>query len=297
MGLLSAAISTTDHQFKADVGRVLRASRAGVRVADSWRVGDGMTPDVIIADVRGDASGPGGASLDRLRSAYPASALVAVAATADPVRILEAMRAGANEFLDWPTAADLVAERDRSFMGALDRIAQKRQALAGDNRRVRTLAFFGAKGGVGTTTVATNVAVELARASKQPTVLVELKQFVGEAGVYLGVRPRYTLADAIDNLHRLDVPFLRELVVRHKSGLDILSGAEQPDRPSPPEAEAVEHVLRIVQSAYEHVVLDAGVVTSACAETAACHADTLYLVVTADVPCIRNTQRVVDRLT
>jgi Flp pilus assembly CpaE family ATPase len=84
----------------------------------------------------------------------------------------------------------------------------------------------------GTTTVAVNCAVELARLTKRPTAIVDLKPCLGEVALFLGVRPRFTLLDAIENLHRLDREFLRELMARHKSELDILAGSEQFDRPN-----------------------------------------------------------------
>ena len=59
---------------------------------------------------------------------------------------------------------------------------------------------IGAKGGAGTTTVAVNCAVEIARLTKQSTVILDLKPGLGEVGLFLGVRPRYTVLDALDNL-------------------------------------------------------------------------------------------------
>ncbi len=57
-----------------------------------------------------------------------------------------------------------------------------------------------------------NCAVELARLSNQRTLIVDLKPGLGEVGLFLGVRSRYTLVDALDNMNRLDAEFLRELV-------------------------------------------------------------------------------------
>src|SRR5262249_58114636 len=104
----------------------------------------------------------------------------------------------------------------------------RRESAAGAKPSA-TLVFFGAKGGAGTTTTAVNCAVELARLSKRATVIVDLKPGLGEVALFLGVRPRYSVLDAIDNLHRLDREFLRELVMKHKSGLEILAGSDQFD--------------------------------------------------------------------
>src|SRR4029450_12543377 len=121
-----------------------------------------------------------------------------------------------------------------------------------------TYVFLGAKGGCGTTTVAVNSAVELARLSKRPTGIIDMKACLGEVALFLGVRPRFTLLDALENLHRLDKDFLKELAAKHKSGLDILAGSEQFDRPNAQDAGAIEELLRVLTRMYDFIVIDAG---------------------------------------
>ena len=136
---------------------------------------------------------------------------------------------------------------EESFHGAVRRTAARREAAtAGAKPPCVTHVFLGAKGGAGTTTVAVNCGVELARLTKRPTVIVDLKTCLGEVALFLGVRPRFTVLDAIENLHRLDKDFLKELVAKHKSGLDILAGSEQFDRPNAQDAGAIEELLRVL---------------------------------------------------
>jgi pilus assembly protein CpaE len=186
---------------------------------------------------------------------------------------------------------------EESFHGAVRRLAARRDATsAGGKQPCVTHAFLGAKGGAGTTTVAVNCAVELARLSKRPTIIVDLKPCLGEVALFLGVRPRFTLLDAIENLHRLDKDFLRELVSKHKSGLDILAGSDQFDRPGGQDAGAVEELLRVLARMYEHIVIDTGNMINACSVAALYAAETVFLVTNPDVPSIRNSQRLVDRV-
>jgi len=204
------------------------------------------------------------------------------------------MRAGANEFLTWTTGADHAL--DDAFRAALKRTAEKAKATRDGSRTSVTLSFFGAKGGAGTTTLAVNSAIEIARVTKRPTLIIDLHQFLGEVALFLGVRPRFTLIDAIDNLHRVDAEFLRELVVKHKSGLEILAGGDQVDRPGVGDIGAIEHLLQTLSRSYDFIIIDAGPVTSPLAEVAVSIADTIYLVANPDVASIRNTHRVVDRI-
>jgi pilus assembly protein CpaE len=184
-----------------------------------------------------------------------------------------------------------------SFTGAVRRTATRREAASASAKPpCVTHALLGAKGGAGTTTVAVNCGVELARLTKRPTIVVDLKSCLGEVALFLGVRPRFTVLDAIENLHRLDKDFLKELVAKHKSGLDILAGSEQFDRPNAQDAGALEELLRVLTRAYDYVVIDAGNVINACVAAALYAADTIFLVTNPDVPSIRNAQKLLERV-
>jgi pilus assembly protein CpaE len=293
MAQISAAIATTDVDFRGHITKVLRTSGLPISVVDEKHVANGTAPDLAVVDIRsGTASACG--VLEQCRSAWPSAAIFAIATTAHSDQILEAMRAGANEFLAWSGPGDPASHQ--AFLAALRRAVEKTRANRDGSRSGVTLSFFGAKGGTGTTTLAVNSAIEIARITKRPTLIVDLHQFIGEVALFLGVRPRYSLIDAIDNLHRADQEFLRELVVKHKSGLDILAGGDQADRPGSQDVPAVEQLLQLFSRIYDFIVVDAGSITNPCAEVAVCTADTIYLVANPDVASIRNAHRVADRI-
>jgi pilus assembly protein CpaE len=297
MAQLAASIISYDEEFKRRVSTLLRAGGVPVAIVEG-RAGAEGAPDVVVIDIRADASS-GMAAIERLRASQPSVAIFAIASAADPNLILQAMRAGANEFFPWTAGASAQDAKgmEESFHGAVRRTAARRDAVgAGGRHPSVTHSFLGAKGGAGTTTVAVNCAVELARLTKRPTVIVDLKPCLGEVALFLGVRPRFTVLDAIENLHRLDKDFLKELVVKHKSGLDILAGSEQFDRPGAADASAIEELLRVLARGYDHVVIDVGNTINACAVAALYAAETVFLVTNPDVPSIRNAQRLVDRV-
>ena len=297
MAQLTAQVISFDDQFKQQVARLLRACGVPVGIIEA-RTAEAIGPDLVVVDIRADASS-GLAAIERLRAGSANLAIFAVAAAAEPDLILQAMRAGANEFFPWTGGEPTQASRamEESFHGAVRRTAARRDAAsAGAKPPCVTHVFLGAKGGAGTTTVAVNSAIQLARLTKRSTIVVDLKNCLGEVALFLGVRPRFTVIDAIENLHRLDKNFLGELVAKHKSGLDILAGAEQFDRPNAQDAGAVEELLRVLSKTYDHLVVDAGNVINACVAAALYAADTIFLVANPDVPSIRNAQRLVDRV-
>jgi pilus assembly protein CpaE len=144
--------------------------------------------------------------------------------------------------------------------------------------------------------MAVNCAVELARLTKRQTVIVDLKPGFGEVALFLGVRPRFTLLDAIENLHRLDKDFLHELCAKHKSGLDMLAGSEQFERPGSQDSGAIEELFRVLGKSYDYTVIDAGNHINSCSVAALYAADTIFVVTNPDVPSVRNAQRLVDRV-
>jgi len=290
MAQLAAIVVTQDEEFRRRLGTLLRSGGVPIGIIEDQRAQPLATvPDLALVDIRGDAAS-GMAAIERLRGSFPNAAIFAMAGTTDPELILQAMRAGANEFFIWPPA-------EESFHGAVRRTAARRESTQASARPPSsTLVFFGAKGGAGTTTVAVNCAVELARLTKRQAIIVDLKTCLGEVALFLGVRPRYTVLDAIENLHRLDRDFLKELVVRHKSGLEILAASEQFDRPNAQDAGAVEELFRVLSRSHDYVVVDAGNSINSCSLAALYAADSIFLVTNPDVPSVRNAQRLVERV-
>jgi pilus assembly protein CpaE len=296
MAQLTAAIVSHDDEFKRQIARMLRACGVPIGIIEGRTGADGSVPDVAVVDIRADV--PSGLSaIERLRASSVSMAVFAIAVNAEPDLILQAMRAGANEFFPWnPGAQGTSRSIEESFHGAVRRTAARREAAhAGTRQPCVSHVFLGAKGGSGTTTVSVNCAVEMSRLTKRPTIILDLKPCLGEVALFLGVRPRFTVLDAIENLHRLDKDFFKELVSKHKSGLDILAGSDHFDRPNAQDAGALEELLRVLSRMYDNIVIDAGSLINSFVVATLYTADTVFLVTNPDVPSIRNAQRLVDR--
>lgn len=158
------------------------------------------------------------------------------------------------------------------------------------------ITFLGTKGGTGTTTMAVNCAAYVKRVSAQSTLLVDVKQGPGDVAVFLGLRPRYSLVDIIDQLAWNDPPVATRFVAEHDCGLHVLAASESFGRPNARDAEGIEQVLRTVSDRYEHVVVDAGTTLTTSAVAALALSDVVMLVANPDVPCLRNLQRLSDAL-
>jgi len=288
MARLTGSLYTADDSLRADLATMLRSTAVQVSLGDDRSSRAGAAPDILMIDGCADRDGSL-QTVERLRAAYPAAAIFYIAEEANPDLILRAMRAGANEFFAWPPSRSALDE-------ALQRTAARRAQSSADGSESTTLTFFGAKGGAGTTTLAVNCGVDIARLKKRPTLIVDLKPGLGEVSLFLGVRSRYTLLDALDNIHRLDSEFMRELVVKHKSGLEILAGSDLFDRPGASDNGSLEELFRVLGRQYEYIIIDAGSQMSSVAVASLYTADTICLVASPDVPSVRNAQRLLDRI-
>ena len=238
-------------------------------------------PDVVVVDLRDQSHVPSALAL--LRRLHPATGIVIVASL-DPVLMLEAMRAGVTECITEPlNRADLEA--------AIGRVVSQRPL---GMKAGQVFAFLGAKGGVGTTTVAVNVAASLAQIVPNEALLIDLHLSNGDASIFLGAEPRFSVADALDNTHRLDEAFFRTLVVRTKSGADLLASSARAPA-GPVDIRRVRNLLEFAASHYRFVVLDVPRSEAAIVEALE-SAARIVIVANQELATVRNTSRIITGL-
>lgn len=122
--------------------------------------------------------------------------------------------------------------------------------------RGQIISVVSPKGGVGKTTVATNVAVGLARTQSHPTVLVDLDVQFGDVGTALALAPRHTLADAVRGPAASDAMVLKTVLTQHKTGLYVICGSETPAAADAVTADDVARLLRTLAEEFRYVVVD-----------------------------------------
>jgi pilus assembly protein CpaE len=196
------------------------------------------------------------------------------------------MRAGAREFLTEPIAAATITE-------AFVRASTRRQTVLPDRAAGKLLVFQGAKGGAGVTTLAINFAVALTKESAGDVVLVDMHPQLGEVALGLGIVPRFSIADALENSGRLDADFLSTLLMRHETGLMVLASSDVYGTHRSLER-GTEKLLRILRDEFAFVVVDAGSCSGNIPDALFEMADTIYLVTEVNLPALRNARRLIS---
>ena len=240
-------------------------------------------PDICLVDFDKDRRAAAMIA-ERIHTALPETAVFAVSAQTQPEVILEAMRSGCGEYLVKPI------DREQ-LIKAVARIGSRRRDKQ-EQSRGQVLAFMGAKGGCGTTTLVTQFGALLSSSLSRNTLLLDLHADFGDAALYLKLtKTGFHLFDLLENTERLDEDFLQSFIMKHSSGLRLIPAPEgsvaHRDLPSG----SVSHTLGFLRQRYDFVLAD--LPPSLNAENLALinDCDQLYLITVAEVSAIRNVVR------
>ena len=217
--------------------------------------------------------------------------IIAVGSGLDAPLLLRAMRAGCTEYLSKPVKVD-------ELQAALARFRESMMAAPNSQHSAgRVIAFFGAKGGVGTTTLAVHLATYLVRHHQKKILLVDHKHQLGHVALYLGLKDtRYHFDELLRNVDRLDVELLNGFVIRHESGLDVIASPETATSHHESKRDELERVMDFLRREYDFILIDSFVGYQDSKLSIINQADEIYLVSTPDVASLRDLARLVESM-
>jgi pilus assembly protein CpaE len=246
-----------------------------------------VRPDVVLIEVT-KLREPLEDIVGRIRATGAQPAVFALHLEADPAAILNALRAGASEYLYPPLEGPLKS--------ALERLGQNRER-ARDTRKQngRAVGFLSVKGGCGATTVACHVAVELPRQTRSKALLADLDMQSGLVSFLAKSKTPYSIADAANNLQRLDPSYWRALVSNGIPNLEIIGA---PSMPSAKELspQQLKQVMAFARNQYSWTVVDLGRNLTAATLAVMEVLDETYLVTTHEVPALHQAKQVIHVL-
>lgn len=277
-----------------------RTAMASVVIATDGYCTDPASPEVqALAEARPEVIVIGIAmsgepligTLRTVKAAVPEAKLFVGLDNKEPQVLIEAMRAGAGEFLEVPLAVpDLEA--------ALTRYAHEQRPSEPAQTMGRLYSVIAGKLSSGATTVAINVANTIAATTESPTLLVDLDMPLGDAAAYLNLRPQYTVQDALGAASRLDPTLLENFTVKVKnSTLNVLGGFREYTARSAVTSAALDVLLRVSRQAYSHTVLDlSGSIDADQSVVVARQSAEILIVLTPDLPAIWRTEKLLTFL-
>jgi len=242
--------------------------------------------DVILVDIPVDNSAMALRAVELIHQELPDSAVFAIGSMQQPQLIVSAMRAGAREFIERPTTTTDLLE-------AFVRLTTAQRKVKREGSRGKVFTVVNAKGGVGATTVAVNIALALQSAHNN-VALIDLA-LLGHAALHLNLKPLFTISDAIRNLHRLDSSLLESFMTRSSDGLQLLAGVSTPGVVEPSTAEFAR-LFDMLVNHYRYVVVDASSRLDGATRLVCNLSETVLLVGHTDVASLWSAARVLQFL-
>lgn len=296
---LRAAIVSTDPDVRALVRQAARGTEGPLGAPleidlPFTHIGDEQLrllrthdPQVVFLDVELDPV-LGLKFAQFLADQSPERRVIATGPMLPPEQLLAAMRAGVSEYLPKPVTAEALAG---AVEAAVRRLRWSPEGGAQAQQPGKLFAIFSPKGGSGSTTVATNLAIHLHRLTGKRTLLVDLDLELGEIALQLGVEPRFSFIDMVRNFHRMDAELLASYIEHHDSGVHLLSAPYHPDRAEVVTGDQITRILQFLKRNYEYVIVDTSKSFSPATLATFSQADRVYLVTVVDLPSLRNITR------
>jgi pilus assembly protein CpaE len=224
----------------------------------------------------------------RIRSAAAQPAVFVLNAEASPDLILEALRAGANEYL-YPPLADTLRD-------ALQKLSAARSKGGADISGAlgKIFGFLSVRGGCGATTFAVHVAIGIARQMKQPMLLADCDFDAGLLRFLMKSKSTYSVRDALDNLRRMDSSLWKALVSSPADNLDLITAPDEVAAKRHPGREEMTHLMRFIRSTYPLSIVDFGRSISPAALDSLPELEALYLITTPDLMSLESAGRAIQ---
>jgi pilus assembly protein CpaE len=242
-----------------------------------------LRPSAVVINL-GHMGEPALKLVQRMVTECPSTAVICASRDSSPDLILHSLRAGARDFIRLPINDDelnTVVERTVEFAT---------QHTEEPKTRGKAIAVFSSKGGCGCSLIATNLAL----LQTSPTVVVDLNLQSGDLELMLGVKPKFSLADVVENRDRLDDALLASYLTHHSPNVSLLAAPIKAESAEDIEPKHIYEVMELLRQRYETVIVDTPHSFDAVTISALDHADQILVVLTLEIHAIRSTRRALE---
>ena len=285
-------------QFEPDfeVTGMARTGKEGVQLAKEQK------PNVILMDINmPDMDGIQATQI--ITKEVPSAQIIIVSVQSDTDYLRRAMLAGARDFLAKPPPADELVNTIRR-LGQASQETEQRAAAApamaastGGGRRGgvqgKVISVYSPKGGVGCTSIATNLAVAL-HSDEAKVVVVDGNTQFGDVGVFFNLQGKTSLANVVEHADEMDADFVQSVLVAHASGVKVLLGPPTPEDAELVTAPQLKKTLDGLRDHFAWVIVDTAAVLREIELSIFDASDRIILVATPDIPALANCKKFFD---
>ena len=204
----------------------------------------------------------------------------------------KAMSDGARDYIVKPAAADVYID---TILDLYDKDLKRREVLYGrkqheEDMKPKIVSIFSTKGGVGKSTIATNIATALAQKTEERVALVDLDLQFGDVSVMLNLYPERTVMELVKDIQSLDKELLEDYMMLHNSGVRVLPAPSRPEYAEFVTGGNIQRILRTLKESYKYIVVDMAPAFDDVNLAALDLSDSIMLLTTLDLPTIKNVK-------
>jgi len=228
--------------------------------------------------------------LTRAALSFPSMTTFFTAHSGSPELLLESMRAGAREFLVRPLDRHELAAAVRRFLSS--------KAIQGlvPQRSGKVISVYGVKGGLGATTIATNLAVNFSAKLAKAVVVMDANFQTGSVAIFLDIQPKLSLTDLLRDIDQIDPQSLKRVLPKHPSGVYFLPPPKANNGVYKVSPADLTKMFALLRQEYDYIIVDLDRYVDETTALFLDETDLLLLVVNLDVPSLVNTNRTLDLL-
>ena len=276
-------------EFEEDIEVVSDAGSG----SEALSIAEKIKPDVIVMDINMPEMS-GIRTTELMRERVPETDIIIMSVQGEQDYLRRAMLAGARDYIVKPfSGGELANAIVRVYSSKKPNVVAPQQASV---RKNKTITFFSTKGGVGKTVIATNVAVALAQKASFKVLFLDLDLQFGDGAVFLNTIPKQTIADIAQGGPLKDEE-IKACITVHESGLDFLAAPMRPEHAEMVHIEAVKQIIAYAKKTYDFVIIDTQNRFEDMSLLALDEADEIWLVVSMDLPTIKNSKLCLELMT
>lgn len=248
-----------------------------------------VQPDIILMDI--NMPGMDGITATQiLTHEVPDAGIIIMSVQNEQEYLRKAMIAGAKNYLTKPFTADELLQAVKQVH---DNELKRRQRGAADANKLtegRVITVFSTKGGIGKTTIATNLAVALAEKTKERVCILDADLQFGDVALFLNVIPQATVADLIQDIDHLDKTLLESYLSSYRENLKILPAPLRPEQAEIITGAHLTAILKTLRTMFEYIIVDTAPAFNDTMLAVLDAADDILVVAAMDLPTVKNVK-------
>lgn len=253
-----------------------------------------VKPDIVLMDINMPIM-DGIKATEEISLTIPETTIIIMSVQGEQEYLKKAMSAGAREFLNKPfSSEDLIRIIQKAYFMELKRRENFSASIVKEEIKSKVITVFSTKGGVGKTTIASNLAVSIARTTKKKVALVDLDLQFGDIAIMLNLSVKNTISDIIKDFGKLNAELMDEYLVSHFTGVRVLPAPIKPEYAEYITSAHVEKIIATLKENYHYIIVDTSANFHETVLTALDMSDNILMVSTLDLPTIKNIKAGLD---